>query len=468
MTTYFDTPAGALGREGVSLRIRRSGDQRIQTAKLLGDGEGVAARRGEWEWPIEGDTPELDRLAETPAGPALAKLDGALRPLCATEIIRTVRLLRLDEAVAAEVAIDEGEIQANGTGQPVSELEIELKEGRAGPLYRLALDLSEAAPLVLEPASKLARGAAMAGAAGPPARKAPDLDLAGDASAAEAFRRIIGSVLGHLLANMGPADRGDSEGIHQTRVALRRLRAALTLFQPRLEPHAVGRFNDELRRAGRIFGAARDWDVFVLETLAAAEADGAEPGWLGLLGEAAGALRNAAHGAARTELGAPRFTLLLLGLAAWAEDGAQNPALLGTAKLTRPIAEVAPALLDRMTRKVSRRGRKLAHAMPPELHALRKAMKKLRYGIEFLGGLYPHKRVKAYLGPCKDLQELLGQINDAAATPALAEQIAAAGHVGLTPAVGAIAHWAERRDADAKRHLPKAWRSFRVARPFWD
>src|SRR3954463_5749840 len=68
LTTYFDTPDVFLAERGISLRVRRNGDRRVQTVKLQGDGTAVAARRGEWEWPIEQDRPDLSRLAETPAG----------------------------------------------------------------------------------------------------------------------------------------------------------------------------------------------------------------------------------------------------------------------------------------------------------------------------------------------------------------------------------------------------------------
>ena len=91
----------------------------------------------------------------------------------------------------------------------------------------------------------------------------------------------IDAALVHLLANVGPAERADVEGVHQVRVAVRRLRAALALFKPHLPPVTLGRFNDELRRLGGIFGRARDWDVFVCETLSIAEKDMPEPGRLG-------------------------------------------------------------------------------------------------------------------------------------------------------------------------------------------
>src|SRR5262245_44294859 len=53
---YFDTPDQVLERHGLSLRIRRKGDRRVQTAKVS-DGGGRLFTRGEWEEPVADDTP---------------------------------------------------------------------------------------------------------------------------------------------------------------------------------------------------------------------------------------------------------------------------------------------------------------------------------------------------------------------------------------------------------------------------
>ena len=55
------------------------------------------------------------------------------------------------------------------------------------------------------------------------------------------------------------------------RVAIRRLRSLLVLFERFLEPHVSERFEEELRRLGQVLGVARDWDVFLTDTLPRAE-----------------------------------------------------------------------------------------------------------------------------------------------------------------------------------------------------
>jgi len=461
VTTYFDTSDQTLARNGVSLRVRRVGEASVQTLKLAGAQSGITAARCEWEWPVAGDTPELMPLAGTPASALVsAGLADRLRPFFVTDIRRRILLLQPADGSLVEAALGDGEVRAGDVCESVSELELELKQGPPGPLYRLALDLAATTKLAIEPESKAERGRRLSTGTPPPVHKAEDLDLDGRLTGAAAAQAIVDAALGHLLANVPAARAGRTEGVHQVRVAVRRLRAALRLFRPCLEHHAHRRFDGELRRLGQVFGEARDWDVFALETLPAAgrEAPGADQ--VRLLAAAAAARRDAAHSAVRAELAGSVFTSLVLGLAAWVDEGAAKPALLGAAALEQPIRTIAPELLDRLADTVAKRGRHLARASRDDLHRLRKALKKLRYGVEFVEGLYRHRSIRTYLHQCKDLQERLGNVNDAAMTVHLADRLAAGGTPGLAVAVAALAAWGKTRGETEELHLTTLWQTF--------
>jgi triphosphatase len=87
----------------------------------------------------------------------------------------------------------------------------------------------------------------------------------------QTFTRLSAAVLDDLLVNQPAVLRGEeTEGVHEMRVGIRRLRSLLVLFEPFLERHAAERFADELRRLGRVLGSPRDWDVFLDESLPAA------------------------------------------------------------------------------------------------------------------------------------------------------------------------------------------------------
>jgi inorganic triphosphatase YgiF len=268
VTTYFDTPDFALAENGLSLRVRQNGARRLQTVKLRGAGQTIAAQRGEWEWPIEQDTPDLGRLAETPAHTIVGDLTSKkVAAIFVTDIHRTVRVLRIDEHTTAEAALDEGTITAGAASEAVSELELELRAGTLAPLYRLVLDLHATVPLTVAPESKADRGYRLRTSRPQAARKAPSLDLDRDIGVPAAFQEIIAAGLGHFVANQPAAAAGDPEGVHQMRIAIRRLRTALVLFEEHLEPHTTQRFQTELKHLGRVLGKARDWDVFCLDTV---------------------------------------------------------------------------------------------------------------------------------------------------------------------------------------------------------
>ncbi len=439
VSTYFDTADGALLRTGATLRVRRRGNQRVQTVKLR-NGAGAFAR-GEWEWPVKTDQPDLRRLAETPlAGMA----DVPVRPVFVTDVRRDVREIRQDGATI-EIAIDRGKVRAGDAAEDISELELELKQGDPAALYRLAIGLHAGAPMSLGAESKADRGWRLRTGQPRSAEKHAHVDLPRDLSVADAFRRILDNALGHFMANQPAAASGDAEGVHQMRIAIRRARAALLLFRPRLEPHALTQFTDALRRLGRVFGEARDWDVFCTEMLDNAQADGVDRAWLDLLREPAATLRTAAHARIAAELDAPLLTATVLGLQAWHATGDE------------PLADLAPRLLEAIDRKVRHRGRHIAKLDYEGLHRLRKSLKKLRYAIEFLTPPLPDKATRHYLHRCKALLKQLGALNDAVVAVALAEQLGRGREPELAPAVSALAEWAADQQSNAHRRIKADW-----------
>ena len=461
VTTYFDTPDRLLGRGGISLRVRVAGGDRIQTLKADSQ-DGVAADRAEWEWKIERDKPDL-RLAEQVLNERGVPQEIDLEPIFTTEVDRTTRILNLDGGVVVETAYDEGLITAGNSRQPIRELELELRSGEAVPLYRLACEIHAAAPLMIETESKGARGYRLASGANPETRKSRDTSIEGRTNVAESLCQIVNAGLGHLLANQAAGLAGDAEGVHQMRIAIRRLRAALALFQPLLEPHAAALFEDELRRVGRVFGEARDWDVFCLQILPEVLVSEQDTGWRDLLLQPATAAREAAHEQFTAEIRSPAFTRLVLGLATWAEElrVPHDP------EPGRPIEDLGSALLDRMAAKVARRGRRIRHRSETELHALRKSLKKLRYGIDFLRPVFRPAPLKSYLHDCKKLQQTLGDINDTVTATVLAERLVKGKRLDLAPAVGALAEQLGRRRDDALGHLAKRWNAFSDQPRFW-
>jgi CHAD domain-containing protein len=119
-----------------------------------------------------------------------------------------------------------------------------------------------------------------------------------------------------------------------------------------------------------------------------------------------------------------RTRALMLRLALWIELGSWR----FRERSGRPIAGLAAQQLERQWRKVRRNRGRIAEAKGAERHRLRLDVKKLRYSAEFLAGLHA-KRPKAirrdrFLEALKDLQDRLGDLNDAEAADKTAARLA--------------------------------------------
>jgi CHAD domain-containing protein len=282
-----------------------------------------------------------------------------------------------------------------------------------------------------------------------------------DISSTEGFRRILTAALGHLLANQPAALAGEVEGVHQMRIAVRRLRSAVALFENHLDANAAQRFGAELKHLGQALGSVRDWDVYCRDILPRVEqhAPAAKPQFL--RGPAAAARDEALH-RLKQELATPAFTSLVVGLAALTEGETGGLLREGGKLEDEQLSDLAPKLLRRAIRKMQRRGRHLGRRSIEELHELRKTLKRVRYGVEFLSSLGKPKHVRAFLDGCKDLQERLGAINDASLAVDLTGRIAAvSARQTLIPAFAAVSDWSSMEQSRSLHHLLPAWRKLK-------
>jgi CHAD domain-containing protein len=237
----------------------------------------------------------------------------------------------------------------------------------------------------------------------------------------------------------------------------------LVLFERFAEPHVSERFEQELRRLGQVLGVARDWDVFLAETLPRAIKDGADLDWIEPLRARALERQHAAHQAAKKAVLEPAFARFVLAFQAWSGSG---EGALPHRLLDRPMRQVAPDMLSRLARKVERRLADCDPEDPESLHSLRKGAKKLRYGIEYFEGLYG-KKAKAYYRRCNTLQKRLGALNDLATLTRLATELTQDGRLDLAPALGILANRSEALTAKELKGLGKTLRKFEREDPFW-
>ncbi|WP_022961740.1 CYTH domain-containing protein [Halopseudomonas pelagia] len=159
---YFDTPARDLAAAKVALRLRRDGEQFIQTLKSRGQSVAGLSERNEWDWPLDQSELNLALLDDSCWPEALANLDKALlQPVFTTDFQRTKVLLsweREGDVVEVEAALDQGRVIAGPGEEAICELELEIRQGPAAALLELALELSADLPLMPCDISKAERG----------------------------------------------------------------------------------------------------------------------------------------------------------------------------------------------------------------------------------------------------------------------------------------------------------------------
>ena len=466
VSTYFDTKDRALARRGCVLRVRKRDGHFIQTVKSAGAVGDSPLARGEWEDPVAGERPDPKAGA---SGQFLTPdVAGRLAPLFRTEITRLTAELEPAPGTRIEAAIDRGAIRARGKSstEPISEIELELKSGSVTSLYDAALQLLAVAPVRLDPRSKAERGYRLVGGRGMGQLIRGEPVLLDPAMSAEAALQRIGrACLAHILRSEAAAVSGRPEGVHQMRVAARRLRAVLSAFRPLLPKAQRAWARDELRRLADTLSEVRNLDVFAGTLVASARE--AVP-QAKRLEASIRRRRRVAHAAARRLIGSPQFTALMLELLRWF-DGCGWQGRDGAAALQQPIGEAAPAMLDRRLRAVAKAAEDFDTQSPAERHQLRIAVKKLRYTAELLGGIYDAAVVRHFTEPLRRLQDDLGHANDLD----VAQQIVA-GFAGYGKAGGRIAEagqrvleWHRHRLAKGEGKTDKHLHRLLHAEPFW-
>ena len=264
VSTYFDTAKHKLRRHGLSLRVRRVDDKRIQTIKSA---NGAQLGRGEWESEIEDDSPDLSKAKGTPLERlASKKLRKKLRPVFETWVHRTTLPIHTKSS-KIELAVDRGRIVAGRRSSRIEELELELSNGKPEDLFRYAKAVEKKAQAELYVRTKSERGYALVDGNNDPAQHAEPIGLKQDMEVGEAFRIIARSTVRHFAANADAVQNLDPDGVHQMRVGLRRLRAAIALFSGGLPGMDNDEIKAELKWLTGELATARELDVFVKQKI---------------------------------------------------------------------------------------------------------------------------------------------------------------------------------------------------------
>ncbi len=508
-SVYFDTPSRRLRKLGISLRTRNKNDVIEQTLKMNALG---AFQRREWSSVIPDMIPD-PALVIDPALPAPVRALTAadLEPVFKVDVHREKRLSRHKRG-AIELSLDEGAV-VNGKGRAgLREVELELKQGDARLLLAAArriidiaggrLHFTTKSDLGYAVADRGAGDGADAGAGGAATwSRAPALAVDPQADVGDVVQAVLLHGLSHLTANDDCARTGAHvEGVHQCRVAMRRMRSALRLFRKALPRAAFAPLEAELKRLAGALGGARDLDVLHTELLEPARLALDAPEDVAPLMAALERQRAAAYdeiAALLSAAGYGRFLIDAFALAAtddWRrlKKGGANSA--EAALLKSPARDFARAALEKAHKRLLKRGRNFKRKSAKERHALRIEIKKMRYTAETLSPLFNARKARRFHKGLAGLQDGLGALNDVVVAEDLLARLvdkaaargagkgvcnegfadassdvpgAGADRAALSYAAGCVLGWHRHRASEYNERLYKEWRKFQKTAPFW-
>jgi CHAD domain-containing protein len=400
------------------------------------------------------DPADLDRFRNNP----ILKTFKRGRPRNRAERAESPAPIRLNHSVytlvggawSAEMRICHGERE----GKPVCNVALTLLTGPPAPLCALLQALADSVPFAVDDGSSPVTS---------PVKAKPPL-LQEGMEAGEAFSLIATSAIAHLGANQRYLlQTGEPEAVHQMRVAVRRLRSAMTMFKALLGDPASEALRPELRWLQQTLGAARDWDVLLADTVTPLRAlfdeeEGFEKLCLAIEGK-----RQNVRDHALAELDGPRLTRLMLQLTFWSEGAGEG------ADLSRqPVGNLARAILEQRHKKVKKQIKHLAQLSAEDRHNCRIAVKKLRYAVDFFSGLFPGKSAQRLLPLLANLQDRLGTLNDlVTAKTKLEELVLAEGAADMAWTAGQVMGWQTSRSSGLLTKAQQDWEAIERLPAFW-
>jgi len=467
-TTYYDTFDGDLEAAGISLRLRKKAGRRIQTVKR---GANPIARK-EFEQVLREGAAFPAKTGKKKIDAAVADIRKKLHPVARTIVDRWTSAAQIG-ASQVEFAVDLGQATSwDAAGHefdaPIAEIELELKDGERGDVFDLARLVAANAPVRLTLRSKLEMALALAKGGPYGSLEKPSFFLPPEETAAAA----LGSALSGVAARMALlhpyiAEIRKAEGVHQMRVALRRLRALERAYRPFLRTDALAGLVRRARGFASALGPARDWDVFLAETAPAAldnayAPDNGENG-AELLKARAETLRAAAWQGAVDAINHPDFTRFLIDLL----EFAQSPGLKAEEDLQMPVAKLAPKALTRAWKRAKKTASRIDLVNPAGTHDLRLAGKNLRYQAQMFRAIYPKSKRKEFMAALSSLQEDLGRINDAAAAQRLADEAAGGQGAAAMRAAGFVSGYKAAEARAGAARIAESWKEMRKMTRFW-
>lgn len=393
---YFDTEDHALLRAGITLR-KRSGD--------ADTGWQLKVPAGAFREEISVADPEADdvpaELSVLIAGVVHGQSVGPVATVLTTRAL--TRLLDPNGQLLAEIADDAVRASAGGDAATLSnwrELEVELGNDDLDLLTALSKCLRRAGARKSSSSSKLSRALGGDIRPAPPKRAKHAGEVIGAYVAEQRSQILIGDLT---------LRRGDESVVHKTRVATRRLRSTVRIFDGLFTKTRSVALDEELRWFAGLLGAVRDQQVLQAR-LRAMIADVEPTLRLGPVQTRMNREIRRDWLRSSKSLQAALVSDRYYALIAEIDDWVQAPPL--TARASRQPSTLRKPV-RRAERKVAKRLRAADRAGDVTLlHRARKSAKRARYANEAATAVIGSKAAEHAVKSYQRLQDVLGEHQD--------------------------------------------------------
>lgn len=304
-----------------------------------------------------------------------------------------------------------------------------MKRGNTDSVIALGREIAEKLKAGYGVSSKAERGYALHDGEVAAPYCAQEIVLSQQMTATQAFQTIAMSCVHHFAGNRDAVITGKAEGVHQMRVGLRRLRAAISVFKVMLRGPETETVKGTLKWLTEELGPARDMDVLANEGIASIAKTSAMPSAAKVLKTDIVEKRDAGFERAKRAVASDRYRRLVVDTVLWVNGGKwiKTGTMLIADRRKMPATRFAAQELERRTRKVVKKLDKIDVLSPLKRHTLRIAIKKLRYAIGYFESLFSDekKAIKKISAILTHLQSALGQLNDIRVHGKLAMEYAA-------------------------------------------
>jgi triphosphatase len=461
--TYYDTADWRIHRARFTCRVRRKTSEAELTLKSMADAVESMRSRTELTEPLPLQDSGAPSTAPGACGELIRLISGRhnLLPLFSLRTNRTTFDLLDDSGRLGEIAVDDTVIPvAEDVPARLQRVEVEVDAAAVARAQRFVDLLVAAAGLQPAGTSKFEAALLATGLkVTTPAHSLGTDAVTAEMTAGEAAFAILRKHFQVFLANEASTRVGeDIEGLHDMRVATRRMRAAMGAFAPHL-PSRMQLLRTDLGWIAAALGAVRDLDVQIermAEWRAAAGPDRSHA--LDGIEALLAVRRQRARKRMLFALDSRRYDRLIERFASTLRRGPLQTFAPGRV----PVLAVAPELVEKRYRRVRRHGDPIGPSSPPErFHELRIEAKKLRYALEFVGPVYG-KQALAFSARVTALQDVLGLHQDAYVAIAELEEMATTSARELGPAallaMGAIVERYRLHAGELRSHFAKVYR----------